>query len=1212
MKKITIFIGVLLALLVAGYFYSAPIKVGAFTVFKSGQVGSSPSNGYILSTDGSESTWIANTGGSSFNFTPQTGGNGTSTTILFNQGLVSSGSTTISSLGTGIVTATNGLLSVGVNGTDYTLISALTCGAGQHLSAVTAAGAFTCSADTGSGGTGLATTTPTANDQVLVYNSAGAGFAYTIATTSLTVTGPFTIASPIGVLKNGAVVYTGLATTSQPASSNLLVSNGGAGVYGVATSTLTPSSPLTGSFTQIGSGGSLGIQDAAADGSTKGAATFYANDFSSVVGLITLDYANGDKASAINPGFLSSTDWSTFNNKISSTSLSATFPLTYNSTTGAFTSLFSTTTNSGMSAGSLYVGSGGVFQTAASSSIFGYTPEQPLTFSAPLIRTSNNVAWTGLATTSQPASSNLLVSNGGPGVYGVATTTVSCAGNASCTQFTTLGSSPITITVTGGGTGLSTSTPLSNGNVLVYSATDAGYAYGTATSSLTVSGPFVVPTGLNILGSNGAITYTGLATTSNLTQGQLLYNTTGGNGVASVGTTTLSGTANQLSISNSPVVIGSAGAVLSLPNHVIFPSSFQATSASTTNATSTNMDITGLLTFNGVTGSTWAAFCTSITGAAALCDGDDATGAGGGTYSFYPYSTYATTTSATTSPIFSAGGFFASTTSATPSLGITQSGTGPAATFMGGNVGIGSTSPWGLLSVNPNFNNNPSLVIGSSTATHFIFDYDGTFTMGTTSRFATNSCGVFCIDTGSGVPSTQSLSSVTLFGPNSFTASFGQNSKTGTELAIANSSTNGALSLRTKGTTRFAIDANGAIGIGSSSAATFDPLNGLNLNSNYQLTIQDLSVTTGSTTGIAFAVTSSYQDVGASILFKRTGSNDQGELQFYTKQSTSVKAAPVQALTINNQGFVSVGSTTPYARLSVQGNAFDPTTATTLFAIGSSTATATSTLFTVKNTGKTGIGTSTPYGLLSLDAPAGTDPYFVIGSSTEVAKITAAATPQFGLGTSTPFGSLSVEMGTETNTVWIGNQGSTSPAFSVQGINGNGVVGIASSTSATSTSIVLVVGNASVLGPVASFGNTTGLCLLNPTSGLGCPSDINLKKNINDLGSSLKTLMKLRPVVYNWKGEKDGSPTHAGFIAQEVELIYPDLVTETETGTKLLDYSRFIPYIVSALQDQQKQIDNIKDTETNNWQWRVIGFLVLMICFLVLWNLYLTFKLKRV
>lgn len=42
-------------------------------------------------------------------------------------------------------------LTVAANGTDFTLITANTCSAGNHVSAITAAGAITCSADTGSG-----------------------------------------------------------------------------------------------------------------------------------------------------------------------------------------------------------------------------------------------------------------------------------------------------------------------------------------------------------------------------------------------------------------------------------------------------------------------------------------------------------------------------------------------------------------------------------------------------------------------------------------------------------------------------------------------------------------------------------------------------------------------------------------------------------------------------------------------------------------------------------------------------------------------------------------------------------------------------------------------------------------------------------------------------------------------------------------------------
>jgi hypothetical protein len=57
------------------------------------------------------------------------------------------------------------------------------------------------------------------------------------------------------------------------------------------------------------------IADAAADGSTKGAASFATNDFDSSSGNISIDYTNGQVASSGAKGFLTSADWSTFNGK---------------------------------------------------------------------------------------------------------------------------------------------------------------------------------------------------------------------------------------------------------------------------------------------------------------------------------------------------------------------------------------------------------------------------------------------------------------------------------------------------------------------------------------------------------------------------------------------------------------------------------------------------------------------------------------------------------------------------------------------------------------------------------------------------------------------------------------------------------------------------------------------------------------------------------
>jgi hypothetical protein len=59
----------------------------------------------------------------------------------------------------------------------------------------------------------------------------------------------------------------------------------------------------------------ISIADAAADGTTKGAAAFTAADFNATAGVISIDYTNGQAASGSTKGFLISADWNTFNGK---------------------------------------------------------------------------------------------------------------------------------------------------------------------------------------------------------------------------------------------------------------------------------------------------------------------------------------------------------------------------------------------------------------------------------------------------------------------------------------------------------------------------------------------------------------------------------------------------------------------------------------------------------------------------------------------------------------------------------------------------------------------------------------------------------------------------------------------------------------------------------------------------------------------------------
>jgi len=264
---------------------------------------------FCLSTD-CRSVWPSS--GGSFPFTPTVDGNATSTTLIFGAGFLSQASSTF----TGNATTT-GMHSVGslwINSERFTDLTGTGLTITGNALTLDASGDWTGTFDGQQGtyylaranhtGTQLSTTI---SDFTTAAQSALSGL-YEV---------PLTFTSPLRRTSN-TIDWTGLSTTTQPSSSNLLVSNGAAGVYGVATSTLTATSPLTGTFTQVGSGGSLGCQT----------------------------------ASGAQAGCLSSTDWTTFNSKESV--LTFTYPLVRTSNT--ITTAFGTTTANTFSQTNIFSG----------------------------------------------------------------------------------------------------------------------------------------------------------------------------------------------------------------------------------------------------------------------------------------------------------------------------------------------------------------------------------------------------------------------------------------------------------------------------------------------------------------------------------------------------------------------------------------------------------------------------------------------------------------------------------------------------------------------------------------------------------------------------------------------------------------------------------------------------------------------------------------
>ncbi len=88
-------------------------------------------------------------------------------------------------------------------------------------------------------------------------------------------------------------------------------------------------------------------------------------------------------------------------------------------------------------------------------------------------------------------------------------------------------------------------------------------------------------------------------------------------------------------------------------------------------------------------------------------------------------------------------------------------------------------------------------------------------------------------------------------------------------------------------------------------------------------------------------------------------------------------------------------------------------------------------------------------------------------------------------------------------------------------------------------------------------------------------SDIRLKTNITPLTDILPKLNNINVVGFNWKDGAD-KKRQIGFIAQEVEKVFPELVFEDDKGYKSVDYSKFSAILLGAVKEQQKQIEELK------------------------------------
>jgi hypothetical protein len=246
-----------------------------------------------------------------------------------------------------------------------------------------------------------------------------------------------------------------------------------------------------------------------------------------------------------------------------------------------------------------------------------------------------------------------------------------------------------------------------------------------------------------------------------------------------------------------------------------------------------------------------------------------------------------------------------------------------------------------------------------------------------------------------------------------------------------------------------------------------------------------------------------------------------------------------QAMTLDASGNLGVGTSSPSGRLHVSGQTriADSSNAANYILIGS--------------------GANAPRGGNALTAQTGSlvfatetaNPMIFVTNATEAARIDSSGNLLVGTTSTSQSSGVGAKL-FSTGNVWIVSPSgdafsyynSTASAYRFY-VNQSGTI------SATSTTISAI-------------------------------SDIRFKENVRDLNVGLAEVMALKPRLYDWKEGKGADIKNArGFIAQEFEEVFPDLIDEwrdpAPEGEEPYKSVRadLIPVLVKAIQELKAIVD---------------------------------------
>ena len=107
-----------------------------------------------------------------------------------------------------------------------------------------------------------------------------------------------------------------------------------------------------------------------------------------------------------------------------------------------------------------------------------------------------------------------------------------------------------------------------------------------------------------------------------------------------------------------------------------------------------------------------------------------------------------------------------------------------------------------------------------------------------------------------------------------------------------------------------------------------------------------------------------------------------------------------------------------------------------------------------------------------------------------------------------------------------------------------------------------------------------------------CLSDARLKKNIEQFPPVLDRLVQLQPISYNWRTEEFPrrhlrTARTSGLIAEEVEKVFPEMVTVDKDGYKRVNYGELQFLMLQAIRELKAENDSLREKAKVQEQHRV-------------------------